>query len=65
MLAIEDLHSELGKLPAGTGTGRCFTEEITIAKFVGIGAQGLAAAEVSIDWLKQAGDLLSLISGLA
>jgi len=52
-LRIEDIHGELGEVLAGTVPGRRSTEEITIAKFVGIGVQDLAAAEVSIDKLKQ------------
>ena len=65
-LKIEDIHGELGEVLAGRVPGRRSSEEITIAKFVGIGVQDLAAAEVSIDKLKQAGqDLLSSISGLA
>jgi ornithine cyclodeaminase/alanine dehydrogenase-like protein (mu-crystallin family) len=64
VLVIEDIHSELGKPLAGTVTRRCSTEEITIAKFVGIGVKDLATAEVSIDRLKEAGDLLSSMSGL-
>lgn len=63
-LRIEDIHGELGEVLAGTVPGRRSSEEITIAKFVGIGVQDLAAAEVSIDKLKLAGrDLLSSISG--
>jgi ornithine cyclodeaminase/alanine dehydrogenase-like protein (mu-crystallin family) len=65
-LSIEDIHGELGEVLAGTVAGRRSAEEITIAKFVGIGVQDLAAAEVSIDKLKQAGqDLMSSISGVA
>jgi ornithine cyclodeaminase/alanine dehydrogenase-like protein (mu-crystallin family) len=65
-LKIEDIHGELGEVLAGTVPGRRSSEEITIAKLVGIGVQDLAAAEVSIDKLKQAGqNLLSSISGLA
>jgi ornithine cyclodeaminase/alanine dehydrogenase-like protein (mu-crystallin family) len=52
-LTIEDFHGELGDVLAGSVPGRRSTEEITIAKFVGIGVQDLAAAEVSIDKLKQ------------
>ena len=65
-LKIEDIPGELGEVLAGRVPGRRSSEEITIAKFVGIGVQDLAAAEVSIDKLKQAGqNLLSSISGLA
>jgi ornithine cyclodeaminase len=63
-LRLEDIHGELGEVLAGTVAGRRSSEEITIAKFVGIGVQDLAAAEVSIDKLKQAGqDLLPSMSG--
>jgi ornithine cyclodeaminase/alanine dehydrogenase-like protein (mu-crystallin family) len=54
-LRIEDIHGELGEVLAGTVPGRRSSEEITIAKFVGIGVQDLAAAEVSIEKLKRAG----------
>jgi ornithine cyclodeaminase/alanine dehydrogenase-like protein (mu-crystallin family) len=65
-LKIENIHDELGEVLAGRVPGRRSTEEITIAKLVGIGVQDLAAAEVSINNLKQARqDLLSSISGLA
>jgi len=65
-LSVADIHGELGKVLAGTVPGRRAAEGITIAKFVGIGVQDLAAAEVSIDKLKQAGqDLMSSISRLA
>lgn len=53
-LRIEDIHGELGEVLAGTVPGRRSSEEITIAKFVGIGVQDLAA-EVSIEKLKEAG----------
>jgi hypothetical protein len=38
-LTIEDIHGELGDVLAGSVPGRRSTEEITIAKFVGIGVQ--------------------------
>jgi ornithine cyclodeaminase/alanine dehydrogenase-like protein (mu-crystallin family) len=63
-LRVEDIHGELGEVLAGTVRGRSSNEEITMAKFVGIGVQDLAAAEVSIDKLKQAGeDWLPSMSG--
>jgi ornithine cyclodeaminase/alanine dehydrogenase-like protein (mu-crystallin family) len=55
VLRMEDIHGELGEVLAGTVPGRRSRDEITIAKFVGIGVQDLAAAEVSIEKLKQAG----------
>jgi ornithine cyclodeaminase len=59
-LRIEDIHGELGEVLAGTVPGRRSSEEITIAKLVGIGVQDLAAAEVSIEKLNRAGrDLAS------
>lgn len=63
-LKIADIHGELGEVLAGTIPGRRSSEEITIAKFVGIGVQDLAAAETCIEKLKQAErDLLPSISG--
>jgi ornithine cyclodeaminase/alanine dehydrogenase-like protein (mu-crystallin family) len=65
VLRMEDIHGELGEVLAGTVPGRRSSKEITIAKFVGIGVEDLAAAEVSIDKLKQAGQgLLSSIPTL-
>jgi ornithine cyclodeaminase/alanine dehydrogenase-like protein (mu-crystallin family) len=53
-LNVEDVHGELGEVLAGTVPGRRSSEEITIVKLVGIGVQDLAAAEASIEKLKQA-----------
>jgi Ornithine cyclodeaminase/mu-crystallin family len=61
VLRIEDIHGELGEVLAGTVPGRRSSEEITIAKFVGIGVQDLAAAEVSIEKLKRAGQDLPFL----
>ena len=61
-LSPEHIHGELGEVLAGSVPGRRSSEEITIAKFVGIGVQDLAAAETSIDKLKQPeGQLISSI----
>jgi len=57
-LKMEDVHGELGEVLAGTVPGRRSSEEITIAKFVGIGVQDLAAAEVTIDKLKEEAQIL-------
>jgi ornithine cyclodeaminase len=63
-LRVDDIHGELGEVLAGSVPGRRSSEEITIAKFVEIGVQDLAAAQVSIDKLKQEGqDLLASNSG--
>lgn len=43
-----DIAGELGEVLAGRKVGRTSTADITIAKFVGIGAQDLAAAEVAV-----------------
>lgn len=45
---LEQLSGEIGEVLAGRKLGRSSTEDITIAKFVGIGAQDLVAAEASI-----------------
>jgi ornithine cyclodeaminase/alanine dehydrogenase-like protein (mu-crystallin family) len=45
---LEQLSGEIGEVLAGRKVGRSSTEDITIAKFVGIGAQDLVAAEASI-----------------
>lgn len=45
---LEQLSGEIGEVLAGRKIGRSSSEEITIAKFAGIGAQDLVAAEASI-----------------
>lgn len=50
--ALSDVAGELGELLAGTKSGRLSPEDITIAKFVGLGAQDLVAAEVSLERLR-------------
>ncbi len=49
--AISDVAGELGEVLIGTKAGRCSATDITIAKFVGLGAQDLVAAEVSLERL--------------
>jgi ornithine cyclodeaminase/alanine dehydrogenase-like protein (mu-crystallin family) len=44
----EQIHGELGSVLSGNLAGRRRDEEITIAKFVGLGVQDLVAAEVSL-----------------
>ena len=46
--AIEELAGELGHVLAGRCPGRTSETQITMAKFVGIGAQDLATAEVCV-----------------
>jgi ornithine cyclodeaminase len=43
-----DVAGEIGEVLAGTKVGRASPLDITVAKFVGIGAQDLAAAETSL-----------------
>jgi ornithine cyclodeaminase/alanine dehydrogenase-like protein (mu-crystallin family) len=43
-----DLAGEIGELLGGSKIGRSSDADITIAKFVGIGAQDLVAAEVAL-----------------
>ncbi len=45
------LSGEIGDVLAGRIAGRCGADDITVAKFVGIGAQDLAAAETAIQSL--------------
>jgi ornithine cyclodeaminase len=47
----EQVHGEIGSVLSGTLAGRRDDAEITIAKFVGLGVQDLAAAEVSLSKL--------------
>jgi ornithine cyclodeaminase/alanine dehydrogenase-like protein (mu-crystallin family) len=51
-ITIEDVHGELGEVLTGTVAGRRSSQEITIAKFVGIGVQDLAASEVALEKLR-------------
>jgi ornithine cyclodeaminase/alanine dehydrogenase-like protein (mu-crystallin family) len=46
--ALEEVSGELGEVLAGSKLGRISDLDITIAKLVGIGAQDLVAAEVSL-----------------
>jgi ornithine cyclodeaminase/alanine dehydrogenase-like protein (mu-crystallin family) len=46
--ALTDVTGEIGEVLAGTKIGRTSASDITVAKFVGIGAQDLAAAETSL-----------------
>jgi ornithine cyclodeaminase/alanine dehydrogenase-like protein (mu-crystallin family) len=46
--AIEELSGEIGEVISGRTAGRTSDTDITIAKFVGIGAQDLVAAEVAM-----------------
>jgi ornithine cyclodeaminase/alanine dehydrogenase-like protein (mu-crystallin family) len=45
---VNEITGEIGELLAGKKAGRISDTDITVAKFVGIGAQDLAAAEVSL-----------------
>ena len=46
--SIEELSGELGEVISGQTAGRTSDDDITIAKLVGIGAQDLVAAEVTL-----------------
>ncbi|MEV0455899.1 ornithine cyclodeaminase family protein [Catellatospora methionotrophica] len=52
--SLGDVCAEIGQVLAGAKAGRVTDEDITIAKFVGIGVQDLVAAEVSLVKLRQA-----------
>lgn len=49
----DDVAGEIGDVLAGAKIGRASSADITIAKFVGIGAQDLVAAEVALAMLNQ------------
>jgi len=49
--ALDEVSGELGEVLAGSKAGRISDLDITIAKLVGIGAQDLVAAEVSLQRL--------------
>jgi ornithine cyclodeaminase/alanine dehydrogenase-like protein (mu-crystallin family) len=46
--SIEEVSGELGEVISGQAEGRTSDDDVTIAKFVGIGAQDLVAAEVTL-----------------
>ena len=46
--ALDQVSGEIGEVLAGTKPGRTTSTDITIAKFIGIGAQDLVAAEASL-----------------
>ena len=48
---IEEVAGEIGEVLAGRRTGRESADDITIAKFVGIGAQDVVAAECALERL--------------
>jgi ornithine cyclodeaminase/alanine dehydrogenase-like protein (mu-crystallin family) len=48
---LEEVIGEIGEVLAGKHLGRTTSADITLAKFVGIGVQDLAAAEVSLKHL--------------
>ena len=51
-ITMDSIHGEIGAVLAGSIPGRQSDDEITIAKFVGLGVQDLAAAEVAIGKMK-------------
>jgi ornithine cyclodeaminase/alanine dehydrogenase-like protein (mu-crystallin family) len=50
--AADRLAGEIGDVVAGKSPGRLTEADITIAKFVGIGAQDLVAAETALQLLE-------------
>ena len=60
--SIDDLAGELGEVISGATAGRTSDDDITIAKLVGIGAQDLVAAEVTLAKLSPAGATLAACS---
>jgi ornithine cyclodeaminase/alanine dehydrogenase-like protein (mu-crystallin family) len=46
--SIEEVAGELGEVISGQAEGRTSDDDVTIAKFVGVGAQDLVAAEVTL-----------------
>jgi ornithine cyclodeaminase len=60
--SIDEVAGELGEVITGTTAGRTSDDDITIAKLVGIGAQDLVAAEVTLAKLSPAGATLAACS---
>ena len=52
-ITLERVHGEIGDVLSGHLKGRTDANEITIAKFIGLGVQDLAAAETSLSMLGQ------------
>jgi len=52
-ITLDHVHGEIGDVMAGRLKGRTDANEITIAKFIGLGVQDLAAAETSLSMLGQ------------
>jgi ornithine cyclodeaminase len=50
-IRLDQVHGEIGSVLSGDLAGRRDDNEITIAKFIGLGVQDLAAAEVSLQRL--------------
>jgi ornithine cyclodeaminase/alanine dehydrogenase-like protein (mu-crystallin family) len=50
--ALDEVSGEIGEVLVGSKTGHISGLDITIAKFVGLGAQDLVAAEVSLNRLE-------------
>jgi len=48
---LDDVSGEIGEVLSGKKPGRTSSYDITIAKFVGIGAQDLVAAETVLERL--------------
>jgi ornithine cyclodeaminase/alanine dehydrogenase-like protein (mu-crystallin family) len=51
---VDELAGEIGEILDGSKIGRRSNADITIAKFVGLGAQDLVAAEVALTTLNLA-----------
>jgi ornithine cyclodeaminase len=60
--SVEELSGELGEVISGHSPGRTSDDDITIAKFVGIGAQDLVAAEMTLAKLSPAAATLAACS---
>ena len=60
--SIDEVSGELGEVISGATAGRTSDDDITIAKLVGIGAQDLVAAEVTLAKLSPAGATLAACS---
>jgi len=52
-ITLDHVHGEIGDVLSGRLKGRTDAHEITIAKFIGLGVQDLAAAETSLSMLGQ------------
>lgn len=56
-ITLDHVHGEIGEVLSGKQHGRTSPSEITVAKFIGLGVQDLAAAQVALRMLPREGNV--------